>query len=124
MEKRKPLKTILAATDFSPGAEGAIDWAAHLARAHGARLLLVHAFLPPVPTAVAPEFVALEPAASEEDRVRARRELDGRVQALRGRGLDVEAVVVTGMPGDVVLEVVENRQVDLCLLYTSDAADE
>lgn len=118
MEKRKPLKTILAATDFSPGAEGAIDWAAHLARAHGARLLLVHAFLPPVPTAVAPEFVALEPAASEEDRVRARRELDGRVQALRGRGLDVEAVIVTGMPGDVVLEVVENRQVDLVVAGT------
>ena len=118
MEERKPLKTILVATDFSPGAEGAIDWAAHLARAHGARLLLVHAFLPPVPTAVAPEFVALEPVASEEARVRARRELDDRVQSLSGRGLDVEAVVATGMPADVVLEVVESRKVDLVVAGT------
>ncbi|MDP3224507.1 MAG: universal stress protein, partial [Rubrivivax sp.] len=39
----KPL-TILVATDFSPAARPALERAVQLARAHGARLQLVHAF--------------------------------------------------------------------------------
>ena len=40
----KPPATILVATDFSPPAGLAVDRAAQLARDHGARLVLLHAF--------------------------------------------------------------------------------
>ncbi|MBU1275194.1 MAG: universal stress protein [Proteobacteria bacterium] len=51
-------KSIIAATDFSPGAEDALGQALLLARQHGARLMLVHV-LPPLvtPSPLLDEFV-------------------------------------------------------------------
>jgi nucleotide-binding universal stress UspA family protein len=40
----KPVRRVLVATDFSSGSSAAVARAAHLARLHGARLDLVHAF--------------------------------------------------------------------------------
>lgn len=51
-------KSIIAATDFSPGAEEGLSQALSLARQHGARLILVHV-LPPLvtPNPLLDEFV-------------------------------------------------------------------
>lgn len=38
------IRSIVAATDFSPGSDAAVERAAELARAHGASLCLLHAF--------------------------------------------------------------------------------
>lgn len=59
MAQQPEIATIVAATDFSATAQGAVDWAAQLARTHGARVVLVHALLPPLSPTAAPEFVPL-----------------------------------------------------------------
>ena len=41
------LGTILVATDFSEAAEAGLDWAVDLAKAHDARIDLVHALMMP-----------------------------------------------------------------------------
>jgi nucleotide-binding universal stress UspA family protein len=44
-----PIKTILHPTDFSQQSEYALEMACSLARDHGARLLVLHVFQPPLP---------------------------------------------------------------------------
>ncbi len=118
MDRANDLKTIVAATDFSKSADGAIDWAAELAAAHRAKLVVVHAFLPPVPAVAAPEFVPLPPGAIEADRERARRELDERVAKLAARGLEATGEVHAGMPADVLVDVIETHAANLVVAGT------
>jgi nucleotide-binding universal stress UspA family protein len=42
------METILVATDFSTPANGAVEYAAHLARFLNSKLVIVHAFSPPL----------------------------------------------------------------------------
>lgn len=118
MEHLEGLKTVIVATDFSESAEGAVDWAAELARPHGARLLLLHASMPPMPAVAAPEFVPLPPAAYEADRERVALELNARVEALREKGLAVEGEARTGQALDVVLDAAEKESADLIVVGT------
>lgn len=118
MENLEGLKTVIVATDFSESAEGAVDWAAELARPHGARLLLLHASMPPMPAVAAPEFVPLPPAAYEADRERVALELDARVEALREKGLTVEGEARTGQALDVILDAAEKENADLIVVGT------
>ena len=55
------MKTILLATDFSPSAHWAADYALELARRFAARLVLVHAYDPRRAKAPAHEWLADEP---------------------------------------------------------------
>jgi len=117
MEPTKKLGTIVVATDFSPSADGAVEWAAELARSHDARLILLHASSPPIPVA-APEFVPLPAAAYEEDQARVRKELTQRVEALRARHLTVEGETRAGSPADVIVDVAGARHADLIVAGT------
>ena len=44
------MKTILVPTDYSPVADNAVDYAAHLAETEGARVVLFHVFRFAIPT--------------------------------------------------------------------------
>jgi nucleotide-binding universal stress UspA family protein len=112
------MQTIVAATDFSGGAEGAIDWAAQLARTHGARLVLVHALLPPVSPTAAPEFVPLPAEIYEEERRAAKQALESRAAALRQTGCTVETVLEVGPAVTTILEAVERSSPDLLVAGT------
>ena len=41
----QPIRSIVVGTDFSPPAATALGWASAIARAHGASLTLVHAYV-------------------------------------------------------------------------------
>ncbi len=118
MEQFEKLKTVLVATDFSESADGAVDWAAELARPHGARLVLVHASMPPMPAVAAPEFVPLPPAAYEADRARVQVELTARVEALREKGVLVEGAARSGLAVEVILDMAETEAADLIVVGT------
>jgi len=118
MEAAGELKSVLVATDFSESADGAVDWAAELARQHGAHLFLIHAAMPPMPAMAAPEFVPLPPAAYEADRERVQIELNARAAALREKGIEVDAEARAGAALDVILAVAEEKSADVIVVGT------
>lgn len=106
MAQREHLETILVATDFSASAEGAIDWAVEVARPQGAKLLLVHALEPPLPT--------------EADRSRCEEVLAERAETIRGAGTPVETrlVVGSGAAAQSIIEAAEGAGADLIVAGT------
>jgi nucleotide-binding universal stress UspA family protein len=119
MPERTPLESILVASDFSESAEGAIDWAAEVARPHGAKLLLVHALQPPTP--IAPSLLETAPLpveVYEADRKRCEEELARRAEGLRARGMVVESRIAVGLPARAILEAAEEAHADLIVIGT------
>jgi nucleotide-binding universal stress UspA family protein len=112
-----PLRTILAATDFSDTGDGSVAWAADLARTHHARLILFHALLPVSPTP-APEFVPLPARLYDDIRSAATERLDRAAAAERATGLDVEAVLAIGSSAATVVEEAKKVGADLVVVGT------
>jgi len=110
------IATIVAATDFSEDAACATAWARELARQHGARLVLAHAFV--ADAVPAPEFVPLPPQYYEEIHGEARRQLDAAAGALRADGVEVETELVLSSAALGVLDVARRRQASLIVAGT------
>lgn len=82
------MKTIIAATDYSPTADNALDYAAQLAKHTASKLLLFHAFSLPVPTLEG--MMALPDIQQRMDEDKARLEKKAS-EAARVYGIPVEA---------------------------------
>jgi nucleotide-binding universal stress UspA family protein len=109
------LRTVVVATDFSTTAAAALDWAAEIARPHGARIELVHALtLPAPPTDLLPPGVEFQ----EEVERGARERLERTAQELRSAGLEVGSHLATGLPSQVILDRAEELEADLVVLGT------
>jgi nucleotide-binding universal stress UspA family protein len=111
------VRQILIPLDFSHHAESILEWGAHLAREHGSRVVLVHAYHLPV------EFQQLEGAYLPPDfwtnvKTEAQQTLERHAAALRERGIEVETVVREGYPATVILEEAEERRADLIVIGT------
>jgi nucleotide-binding universal stress UspA family protein len=111
-----PLRTILVATDFSPDAEAAIEWARQLASEHGARLVLVHAVV--VGTPAAPEWVPLTDEFYADAYAKAKEQLDAVAATLRGSGLEVESELTVEPVVANVLAVAAAHEADLLVAGT------
>ncbi len=109
------LQKVLVATDFSENAQGAIEWAAQVARVHGVPLELFHALQAP-PVALTPEIVPLPPEFYERDRVHAQQLLDHNAVALRSSGLDVEVSLRSGSAADAIVEEAGRTEVGLVVV--------
>lgn len=109
------VERVLAATDFSENAQGAIDWAAEVARRHGACLELFHALQAP-PLVVAPEIVPVPAEFYERDREHAQRLLDERASALRATGLTVDVSLRSGAASDAIVAEAARADVDLVVV--------
>jgi nucleotide-binding universal stress UspA family protein len=87
--------TIVAATDFSPPGSAAVDWAATLSRALGAKLVIVHAF--DVPVAGLPDATILVSATTASRLLdAAQTALDKEVKRVRETTPGVEGVLKQG----------------------------
>lgn len=96
---------VLAATDFSPTAAAALDWAVELARQQGARVELVHAVT--VPPSM-PGFVPTADLNFEADVQRAaERLLAETAAALREKGVAGGTFLGIGTPSQVILQRAE-----------------
>lgn len=109
------LRTLVAATDFSETAAAALEWAAEVARPHGARIELVHALTLPAPPT---DLIPPGPAFEEEVERGARERLEQAAAELRSRGLEVTAHLLSGLPSQMILELAEERAADLVVLGT------
>jgi len=104
-----PIKTILAATDFSPMSEHAFRFAGALARDYGARLIAVHVARPPG-AVYADSAVFLE----EPDHTAASEAL----HALEVPGVDVEYRLMEGEPGSALVQAARDTNCDLIVMGT------
>jgi nucleotide-binding universal stress UspA family protein len=94
-----------------------VEWATHLAREHGSKLVLVHAYHLPV------EFQQLEATYLPADfwanvRSEAESALGKTAEALRAQGFEVEVVVREGYPATVIEEEAQRLGADLIVIGT------
>jgi nucleotide-binding universal stress UspA family protein len=108
---------ILVPIDFSDNARTVIEWGAHLAKEHGAKLLLLHAYHLPV------EFQQLEGAYLPPDfwsnvKSEADQTLSKFAEDLEKEGIEVETVVREGYPASVIIDEAADQSVDLIVIGT------
>lgn len=110
----QPIRRVVVATDFSEAAARGVAWAAAIARAHGAKLALVHSVEPPLPAA---ELAAPPPPQVMADLLAAAQES---LQKAAGRlaDLTVETQVIEGLAGSAVATFAEETGSDLLVTGT------
>jgi nucleotide-binding universal stress UspA family protein len=119
------MKTIVVGYDDSDAARRALERAAELAEAFGARLVVTSVAEPlsgmvaPVgPTAV---LEALPPTGPPVDTSEAHlRELDAAQAFLEARGMEADLVLRRGMAADSIVELAEERDADLIVVGTHE----
>ena len=110
-----PIRHVVAATDFSDAAAGGLAWAAAVARAHGARLTLVHAVAPPMPVA---DFAAPPLQVDEDLRAAAEERLAEALEGVSLEGVEAQGVLRDGTPSQAVLDLVDEDGADLVVVGT------
>ena len=111
------IRRILVPIDFSPNASTVMEWAAHLAREHKSRLILLHAYHLPV------EFQQLEAAYLPPDfwvnvKSETAASLERYAEPLRAQGIEAECVVREGYPATVIEEEAVASGADLIVIGT------
>ncbi|HXF82379.1 MAG TPA: universal stress protein [bacterium] len=111
-------RRILVATDFSPGAEGALRWGRALGGAFGAEVVVLHVLdLSIAALAGLPSNLAMVPAAGELlERIRA--ETEQEMARLVARLPGVRALIREGAPRSAILDVAAEVDADLIVMGT------
>ena len=119
------VQKILVPVDFSECSGAAVDYAAFLASSFGARVTLLHAWQPPADLGPFLGQVAIRDPDSGKDRTLAefvesqsRRALDGLLERLEAKGLDVEGKLEAGAARKTIIAVSEADGYDLIVLGT------
>lgn len=113
---RAPVRTILAAVDFSPVSEAVVEHAAALAKAFSADLTLIHVAAPD------PDFVGYDagPEVVRDDRAREirseHRELQAIGDALRDRGIPAQALLIQGPAVEKIVAEARKLEADLIVI--------
>lgn len=111
------IRRILAATDFSAGAEAAVERAVQIARAHGAAIDLMHAYDAGALASLQAVFDVQRLRGETPDEVLAREQLEQQAGALAQRtGLAVSAVHAVGTPAEAIARQVRMQPVALAVL--------
>ena len=111
------VQRILVPLDFSRHADFVLEWAAHLAKEHSSRLLLLHAYHLPV------EFQQLEGAYLPQDfwasvKAEAEQNLRRYAEPLRAQGLTADIIVREGYPATVIEQEAIDQRADLIVIGT------
>lgn len=109
-------QTFVVATDFSDDAACAVGWAKEIARQHGARVALVHAFV--ADALPAPEFVPLPPQYYEQIHGEAMQRLEAEAAKIRDAGVEVQCELVLSHPVLGVLDVARRHGATLIVAGT------
>jgi nucleotide-binding universal stress UspA family protein len=112
------IRTIVVATDFSETAGVAVERACELARAHGARLVVVNSLtLDPLPLG-GPELMVLPPDFETQVREASLKALSEVVERARAKGVKAEAELETGSPAAAIVAAASRLGADLLVLGT------
>jgi nucleotide-binding universal stress UspA family protein len=108
-----PPKTILHPTDFSASSKEAFSLACRLAEANEAKIIVVHAFAPPV---MAPMEMQPPPEIEQEAKEEAMRQLS-RVRS-ESETAKVQHLLISGVAVEVILDAAMNMKADLIVMGT------
>jgi nucleotide-binding universal stress UspA family protein len=119
------VQKILVPVDFSECSGAAVDYAAFLAKSFGAKVTLLHAWQPPADLGPFLGQVAIRDPDSGKDRTLAefvesqsRHALDGLIEGLTSKGVDVEGRLEPGAARKGITAVSEAEGYDLIVMGT------
>lgn len=113
-------RRILAATDFSECSKDAIESAARLAECFSAELFLLHVFEPPFYTVEGMD-ARIHPEVDRwvrDLREKESKKLEGEVEPMKRRGINVHPYLKEGSPLDEIVNVAQEVGADLVVLGT------
>lgn len=112
------IRTIVVATDFSDTAGVALERACELAKAHGARLVVVNSLtLDPLPLG-GPELMVLPPDFENQVREASLKALSEVVERARAKGVTAEAELEAGAPAAAIVAAASRLEADLLVVGT------
>jgi len=112
---RISLKNILFPTDFSQSSNAALPFASALARIYGSTILMTHVVAPEPHLRVVLDRL---PAQDDIPALEAKQKLTELMEDPSLRGINCKFAVEQGELGEVVSEIIRDRQVDLVVLGT------
>ncbi|HEY1112709.1 MAG TPA: universal stress protein [Chitinophagaceae bacterium] len=113
------MKKILVPVDFSPASRNAEEYAASLAKAMKATLLLLRVYRAPAP---APELSVGSAGTGLAIQEENEEWIEGEVHFLQEKyGIEVRGMVRTGFKGDTINEVVKESEADLVVMGMKEA---
>jgi nucleotide-binding universal stress UspA family protein len=112
---RVAIRNILMAVDFSPSSEGALAYAAAIARRYGSRIYLAHVIRPDVYQLVSPEAMetVLEQTRHYAEQQMAKIMISGRL-----RGIPHQVLLGQGELWTIFSKLIEEHEVDLVVVGT------
>ena len=113
----RPIRTIIAAVDFSPHSEPVVDAAVTFAKQFGAKVRLVHAYDIPIPL-VSPYEVAIPEPYREETRRIAAQKLAALVDRLAAQGVTVDSLLTEVPAAAAIVRAAEESKADLLVIGT------
>ena len=116
------IRKIVVGTDFSELADIAVTQALHIARTHGAELVLLHVGnvpehnpeIPPSLKRVAAEYDEMQ----KQRFAQTRRDLESLRERIDGQGATVSHVIMHGYPDEAIPQAVEELDADLLVVGT------
>jgi nucleotide-binding universal stress UspA family protein len=113
------MKTILVPTDFSDASKKALEYAAALAKAIQAKLILYHAYHIPVPTTEMPVMII---SPEELEKSNTERLESFRLDVLKQDNVPVENLISPGFAVDEICEIAVEKNVDLIVMGISSSS--
>ena len=121
----KPIKRILAPTDFSPASNNALQYAVGLAAETNAKLIIFHAYRIPQVTDAAYPIGGMYPDGmvdSNEIKKEVNEEMDKVVETyVKDSNISYESLISAGFAEDNILGAIENHEIDLVVMGTRGA---
>lgn len=113
------MKNILVPTDFSEVSESAVDYAAELAKATNAKLILYFVFTVPVPVADTPVITIPIPELEKEN-MKLLHALERRIKAKHGK-IEIELRTQPGFVVDEIISFTKEHKIDMVVMGVTGA---